>query len=77
MDTRSAFGIETLHEDSEDDELLSSSSNNDSNEVVGLFDVVKREFRVNTAVITNKPDYETPGKRKPKPSFIQVMNRIS
>lgn len=79
FELRSMFGADTIFEDSdEDDELLANSG--DLNEFtpgqIGLFDVVKREFRVKTAVITNKAEYENPLpgiKRKDKVNFIQVI----
>ena len=71
------------HDDDDDDDLLVTSGDLDKAEggKVGLFDVVKREFRCKTAVITNKAAYEDPKfsqtPRKPKGNFIQVRNRFS
>ena len=63
-------------DDDEDDLLVTSGDVDDPNGKVGLFDVVKREFRCKTAVITNKAAYEDPkltqSPRKPKVNFIQV-----
>lgn len=72
LDLRSVYGAETIYEDSDDEELLASSGDGSDEKSVGLFDVVKREFRVKTAVITNKPDFEHIP-RKPKGNFIQDM----
>ncbi|XP_078488676.1 tetratricopeptide repeat protein 9C-like [Ciona intestinalis] len=65
-------------EDDDDDDLLVTSGDLDDNKSgkVGLFDVVKREFRCKTAVITNRAAYEDPmilSPRKAKVNFIQDM----
>ncbi|XP_076813947.1 tetratricopeptide repeat protein 9C-like [Clavelina lepadiformis] len=66
-------------DDDDDDELLVTSGDLDEQAggKVGLFDVVKREFRCKTAVITNRAAYEDPNHpatvRKPKVNFIQDM----
>jgi len=72
-----------FHDDDEDDDdLLVTSGDLDGVEggKVGLFDVVKREFRCKTAVIRNIAAYEDPTltltSRKPKVNFIQVSNRF-
>ena len=68
-------------DDDDDDDLLVTSGDVDGVEggKVGLFDVVKREFRCKTAVITNKAAYEDPSltstPRKPKVNFIQVSGQ--
>ena len=65
-------------DDDDDDDLLVTSGDLDDVQggTVGLFDVVKREFRCKTAVITNRAAYEDPKlsttPRKPKGNFIQV-----
>ena len=63
-------------EDDDDDLLVTSGDLDDADGKVGLFDVVKREFRCKTAVITNKAAYDDPkasaSSRKPKVNFIQV-----
>ena len=67
-----------LDDDDDDDDLLVTSGDlENSTNTIGLFDVVKREFRCKTAVITNKAAYEDPSvslsPRKPKVNFIQVI----
>lgn len=71
MDLKSMHDADTLIDDSDDDDVLTCSGDGSDEKSVGLFDVVKREFRVKTAVITNRPDYG-PIQRKPKVNFIQV-----
>ena len=69
-------------DDDDDDELLVTSGDLDEQAggKVGLFDVVKREFRCKTAVITNRAAYEDPNHpatvRKPKVNFIQVRSKV-
>jgi len=69
-------------DDDDDDDLLVTSGNLDENKggKIGLFDVVKREFRCKTAVITNRAAYEDPKRnqlpRKPKVNFIQVSTTL-
>ncbi|XP_039248670.2 uncharacterized protein LOC120326444 isoform X1 [Styela clava] len=74
IDTKSVFGADTIYQDSDDDDdtLLATSGEEIDPKSIGLFDIVKREFRVRTAVITNKPDHGQVHK-KPKINFIQDM----
>lgn len=68
-------------DDDDDDLLVTSGDLENAGDTVGLFDVVKREFRCKTAVITNKPAYEDPkislSPRKPKVNFIQVGQKFT
>lgn len=73
-DLKSVFGTETGFDDSDDDDILICSGEGSDGKSVGLFDVVKREFRVRTAEITNRPDFG-PVQRRPKVNFIQVSVR--
>ena len=66
-----------------DDDILVTSGEIPSNEeeVKGLFDVVKRDFRCSTAAIRNRPLYENPetGRNRShipvkKLSYIKVDN---
>ena len=79
-----AVGSSAESGDSDDDVLVTSGAIRDGDDgggVIGLFDVVKRDFRCETAVIRNRAAYDDPNHpsllvRKPKINFIQVSRGL-